>query len=62
MLATVGYVAFNLLICGLNELLHACLARLLLFYSLGAFERLDLVCQKNRVYFVYISYIHCLLA
>ena len=53
MLATVGYVVFNLLICGLNELLHACLAKLSLFYSLCAFERLDLVFQKNRVYFVY---------
>ena len=53
MLATVEYVVFNSLICGLNEFLHACLARLLLFYSLCAFERLDLVFQKNGAYFIY---------
>ena len=59
MLAIVGYLVFNLLICSLNELLHACLAKLSLFYSLRAFERLDLVCFKR---IEYVSYIHCLLA
>ena len=56
-IATVGYKCrvrkfyFNTDL--LLELTSACFAKLLLFCSLPAFEKLDLVIRKNRVYFVY---------